>query len=99
MGRTRITVAAVTFVAILPLVGCAGDAARSLPLPSAPSATAVRTEYPRYAVGWREVELIRGDDRPLRTVLLYPAAGPDSDPMRINAVPANGKFPLVLFSH
>ena len=32
-------------------------------------------------------------------MLLYPAAGPDTEPIRADAMPAAGKFPLVLFSH
>ncbi len=52
----------------------------------------------RYAVGTRELRLARGA-RKLRTVLLYPAAGAEGDPIRRNAAPAPGRFPLVLFSH
>ena len=35
----------------------------------------------------------------LRTVLLYPAAGVEGDPVRAGAAPAAGRFPVVLFSH
>jgi dienelactone hydrolase len=51
-----------------------------------------------YAVGRRRLDLARGD-RPLRTLLLYPAAGVETDPIRTRAAPAGGRFPLVLFSH
>jgi alpha-beta hydrolase superfamily lysophospholipase len=97
MGRSRITVATVTLATILPLTGCTGDPAG--PAPATVSPTTVVAEHARYPVGLRELRLARGDDRPLRTVLLYPAAGADSGRIRTNAVPAAGKFPLVLFSH
>jgi dienelactone hydrolase len=47
----------------------------------------------------RHLALHRGKARPLRTVLLYPAAGAAGDPVRHAAEPAAGRFPLVLFSH
>ncbi|HET6533527.1 MAG TPA: hypothetical protein VFH03_23315 [Actinoplanes sp.] len=67
------------------------------PAPPATSAEPAASE-PRYAVGRRHLDLARGD-RPLRTLLLYPAAGADTDPIRTGAAPALGRFPLVLFSH
>lgn len=96
MGRRKFTVAALAVLAALPLAGCVGDPAR--PTPSASSA-AVVTAPARYPVGLRELRLSRGRDRPLRTVVLYPAAGAYRDPIRTDAVPAAGTFPLVLFSH
>jgi dienelactone hydrolase len=91
MGLARIAVALVTVVATLPLTGCTAE-------PIAIAAVAAVIEPVRYPVGLRELRLRRGD-RPLRTVVLYPAAGADGDPMRTDAVPAAGRFPLVLFSH
>ena len=45
-----------------------------------------------YAVGVRVLRLQRGPGRPLPTLIFYPAAAPRS-------APADGRFPLVLFSH
>ncbi len=59
-----------------------------LPAPSRP-----------FAVGSRQLDLVRGHDRPLRTVVWYPAAGGAGGPVRTNAKMADGRFPLVLFSH
>jgi dienelactone hydrolase len=49
----------------------------------------------RYAAGMRELSLSRGPARPLRTLVLYPSAGPSGT----DVPPAPGRFPLVLFSH
>jgi dienelactone hydrolase len=92
MGLARFAVAMVTLVATLPLAACTVDPAH------APAFRPAVIEHARYPVGLRELRLARGD-RPLRTVLLYPAAGAPGDPMWTGAVPAAGKFPLVLFSH
>jgi dienelactone hydrolase len=56
---------------------------------------------PAYAVGLRTLALARGRDRPLPTMILYPAAGAaaaGAAPVR-GLPPAAGRFPLVLFSH
>jgi dienelactone hydrolase len=99
MGRLHIAVAAVTIVAAS-VSACGGTPpATPPPVPASPAMRPVVPSAPRYAVGLRELQLSRGDDRPLRTVLLYPAAGTDGDPIRRNAGPAAGRFPLVLFSH
>lgn len=64
----------------------------------------------RYPVGLRVLRLARGADRPLRTLIFYPAAherlttpallraGPRTGRAPAPA-PATGRFPLVLFSH
>ncbi len=100
MGRVSIAVAVVT-IAAASVSACAGSPpvapppATGSPSPSRPAAASEQ----RYAVGLRELRLSRGDDRPLRTVLLYPAAGTEGEPIRRNTAPAAGRFPLVLFSH
>jgi dienelactone hydrolase len=97
MGRTGIVIAAVALV-FLPVAGCSAEPAPP-PRPPAPVAAEPSEETPlRYAVGQRELHLNRGE-RELRTVLLYPAAGLETDPIREDAMPAAGRFPLVLFSH
>ena len=96
MGRTSIIVAVVT---VAMTAACTAD--RDTPQPPPPAAAVTATApavEPGYAVGQRELDLSRGDRR-LRTVLLYPAAGAEGDPVRSGAAPAQGRFPVVLFSH
>jgi fermentation-respiration switch protein FrsA (DUF1100 family) len=64
-----------------------GAVAAAVPANRAPSQT--------FAVGSRQLDLNRGGNRPLRTVVWYPAQAPGG----VGAAPANGVFPLVLFSH
>jgi dienelactone hydrolase len=77
-----------------PGIGSPADAGPSTaPSPLSPGSAPSET----YSVGVRQLDLSRGD-RPLRTVVWYPAAGivgsdPTSQPV------AAGTFPLVLFSH
>ena len=100
MGRLSIAVTAVT-IAAASVAACAGSPPVAAPPPPGPAPTrAAATPAPeqRYAVGLRELRLARGADRPLRTLVLYPAAGPEGAPVR-GAAPAAGRFPLVLFSH
>jgi dienelactone hydrolase len=54
-----------------------------------------------FAVGRRDFHFSRGTDRPLPTRVWYPAAGtaPASPAPADNAAPADGRFPLILFSH
>ena len=94
MGRTSIIVAAVT---VAMTAACTADQEAPAPPPPAAATTAPSVE-PGYAVGQRELDLSRGD-RKLRTVLLYPAAGTEGDPIRAGAAPAQGRFPVVLYSH
>jgi dienelactone hydrolase len=106
MGRKTIMVAAVTLVTGLGVTACAdppeeaaaprATAAQSPPVTVAPSPSV----DPVYAVGSRELHLRHGEDRPLRTVVLYPAEGRVTDAKpRTEAGPAEGRFPIVLFSH
>jgi dienelactone hydrolase len=52
-----------------------------------------------FAVGTRQLNLNRGQERPLRTVVWYPAKGTPGGGVRSNAIAASGRFPLVVFSH
>jgi dienelactone hydrolase len=52
-----------------------------------------------FALGVRRFNFNRGHNRPLRTILLYPAEGTAGQTAKSNAPPASGRFPLVLFSH
>jgi dienelactone hydrolase len=81
-----------------PTAGPAPPATAADPAPPTATAADPAASEPRFAVGRRHFDLVRGD-RPLRTLLLYPAAGADTDPIRTGAAPAGGRFPLVLFSH
>jgi dienelactone hydrolase len=51
-----------------------------------------------FAVGSRQLNLSRGN-RPLRTLVWYPASGPAGGSPKPDAPAAAGRFPLVLFSH
>jgi dienelactone hydrolase len=71
-------------------------AAPAVPLPAAAPAT--------YDVGLRVLQLQRGPNRPLPTLVFYPAvpraaAGLGAEPEVAPLAPASGRFPLVLFSH
>ncbi len=69
------------------------------PGPSAASAPAGSAPKDAFAVGVRTVQLSRGSDRPLRTVIWYPAAGPAGRTPVSGAAVAAGRFPVLLFSH
>jgi dipeptidyl aminopeptidase/acylaminoacyl peptidase len=71
-------------VLVAVLIGCA--------------AAAVTSVYP-FAVGVRQLSLSHGSDRPLRTVVWYPARGRAGVGPRRDATPADGRYPLILFSH
>jgi dienelactone hydrolase len=95
----------------------AASSASSAPAGASPAGPPENVPEPadgrRFAVGVRTLMLSRGPDRPLRTLIFYPAAAtgptaPDTlwaaptdtgaQPQR-NAAPSAGRFPLVLFSH
>src|SRR5262245_16241752 len=65
------------------------------PVTEAPPLVPEQAPTKTFAVGSRELNLSRGN-RPLRTVVWYPAAGTAGGPL---ATAAAGPFPLVLFSH
>lgn len=71
-----------------------------LPRPVTPYVPAAGTAPARaFAVGRRELALARGADRPLTVRLWYPAAGGAGGGPVDDAAPADGRFPVVLFSH
>jgi dienelactone hydrolase len=70
--------------------GCASAVAGTAPVPA-------RAPAEPYAVGVRTLSLRRSADRPLPTVIWYPAAGSGDAGARARV--ARGRFPLVLFSH
>ncbi|MEV4658469.1 chlorophyllase [Micromonospora sp. NPDC049301] len=90
------------------LVGCSADARKvaSGPAPVEASSTAAAT--PRvpagtapqraFAVGVRQLKLNR-DGRALPVTLWYPAAGEPGGAARRAATAAEGRFPVVMFSH
>ncbi|TDB77351.1 chlorophyllase [Micromonospora sp. KC721] len=61
------------------------------PAGSAPSET--------FAVGVRLLRLNRGGDRPLPVTIWYPASGDAGKAPKRGATAANGRFPVVVFSH
>lgn len=76
-------------------------AAAASPSPSPPGLPAVKPPKPpakALAVGVRTLTLSRGD-RPLPTTVWYPAQGKARPAAVSGAAPANGRFPLVLYSH
>jgi fermentation-respiration switch protein FrsA (DUF1100 family) len=89
------------------MVGCAAErtqwhqagapAVAGSPTPGdAPSGTAPTSAF---AVGVRTLHLSRGADRPLRTLVWYPASGPVGRAPVSGAKVAPGRYPVVLFSH
>ncbi|MGW0431292.1 alpha/beta hydrolase family protein [Micromonospora sp. NPDC003197] len=52
-----------------------------------------------FAVGVRELKLARGTERPLPTTVWYPATGRAGSTAEHAAPVADGKFPVVVFSH
>ncbi|MFG1602750.1 alpha/beta hydrolase family protein [Actinoplanes sp. NPDC049265] len=106
MGRKVIAAA---LCAVLGLASCASPPPPPPP-PASPSPSASPPVEPaRFPVGSRQVAWSRGADRPLRTLLLFPAAttadnpgpapAPAAVPIRRAAPPRTGSYPLVLFSH
>ncbi|MGI5214567.1 alpha/beta hydrolase family protein [Plantactinospora sp. CA-290183] len=71
------------------------------PTTAAPSVPAVAGVAPsqRFAVGVRELKLARGGNRPLPTTVWYPATGTAGDAPKRSARAADGRFPVVVFSH
>ncbi len=69
------------------------------PRTSTPTGPTGHAPASSFALGTRTLMLSRGADRPLRTVVWYPATGAAGGSPRTNATPAAGRFPLLLFSH
>ncbi|MGC4894192.1 alpha/beta hydrolase family protein [Micromonospora sp. DT31] len=88
------------------LTGCSEPTAPAeSPATAAPSA-APTPEVPagaapaeRFAVGVRQVKLNRGGDRALPVTLWYPAGGAAGGAVKRSVPAADGRFPVVLFSH
>jgi dienelactone hydrolase len=77
--------------------GRASGQAPVAPVPVTPPPGTAPTRA--FAVGTRRLHLSRGRSRPLPTSVWYPALGsPDRRPA-VGAEPADGPFPVVLFSH
>lgn len=76
-----------------------GTAGPTDPTGAANPAAAVSAPTKPFAVGTRQLTLHRGPDRPLRTVVWYPARGTAGTAVRANAAAAAGRFPLIVFSH
>ncbi|TDB71613.1 dienelactone hydrolase family protein [Micromonospora sp. KC723] len=66
------------------------------PAPRVPAGTAPSETF---AVGVRLLRLNRGGDRPLPVTIWYPAAGDAGKAPKRGATAADGRFPLVMFSH
>ena len=91
------------------LAGCsqqptapAGRPAPDVPPTSAaptPRVPAGKAPAESFAVGVRQVKLNRDGDRPLPVTLWYPAAGAAGGGVERSAPAADGRFPVVLFSH
>jgi dienelactone hydrolase len=106
MGRIVITAA---LCAVLGLAACSTPAPPAASPPPTVPAPAAPIESARLPVGSRQIVWSRGVDRPLRTLLLFPAAttadnpvpapAPAAVPIRRDAPPHAGSYPLVLFSH
>ncbi|MGC4817465.1 alpha/beta hydrolase family protein [Micromonospora sp. DT63] len=91
------------------LVGCSADArktegwqapaepppAAATPTPQVPSGTAPTSAF---GVGVRQLKLNR-DGRALPTTIWYPAAGKAGGAVKRSAAAAQGRFPVVMFSH
>ncbi|MDG4783606.1 dienelactone hydrolase family protein [Micromonospora sp. WMMD961] len=91
------------------LVGCSADTRPSTsgqtppaeptpaatPTPQVPARAAPKNTF---AVGVRQLKLNR-DGRALPTTLWYPAAGPAGGTAKRSATAAQGRFPVVMFSH
>ncbi|MEV1111417.1 chlorophyllase [Micromonospora sp. NPDC049751] len=90
------------------LVGCSTDAPRKETAPVAVEPPPAATPTPRvpagsapesaFGVGVRQLKLNR-DGRALPVTLWYPAAGKAGGAARRSAAAADGRFPVVMFSH
>ncbi|MEV4542837.1 alpha/beta hydrolase family protein [Micromonospora echinaurantiaca] len=91
------------------LVGCSGDTGPARPQAVPTQTPAATTPAPRvpagtaperaFAVGVRQLKLNRDGDRPLPVTVWYPAAGKAGGEPERSAGAADGRFPVVMFSH
>jgi dienelactone hydrolase len=81
--RRRVGGAAVALVVALAAGGCVNPAVPARPAPAPPAAiTTPPVEHITYPVGLRILDLQRGHNRPLPTLVFYPAAG--NEPARLD---------------
>jgi len=105
MAARRVVGAAAAAIVLCLAAGACGHGPASAPMapPAATIAVPPAPGHVTYPVGLRVLHLRRGPDRPLTTLLFYPAASfATVGPVRHGAgagEPAQGRFPLVLFSH
>ncbi|WDZ85102.1 alpha/beta hydrolase family protein [Micromonospora cathayae] len=108
MSRRRApTVVAALLTAVL--AACSTDAAPATWSPAAEPSTTTSPTSPgipegrapeqTFAVGVRQLPLNRDGERPLPVTLWYPARGASGGPAGQSAPAADGRFPVVLFSH
>jgi dienelactone hydrolase len=86
----------------VPLGGCVTAASASESTSTPPVAAPALQAAPAqpFAVGYRQLALSRGSDRPLPTTLWYPATGGAvTGTAKAGAAPSSGRFPVVLLSH
>ena len=88
MGKRQITGAAVALCLLMS--ACSPTQLAPAPAPRVRPAAAPAESPTIYPVGLRRLNLRRGPDRPLPTLVFYPAD---------RGLPAAGRFPLVLFCH
>ncbi|MEV1330786.1 chlorophyllase [Micromonospora costi] len=109
MSRRRTAALLSTTLLTAGLAGCSGQApaadrpdtadtpaTSATPAPRVPAGTAPARSF---AVGVRQLELNRDGDRPLPVTVWYPAAGAAGDAAERSAPAADGRFPVVMFSH
>ncbi|MFC3501130.1 alpha/beta hydrolase family protein [Micromonospora krabiensis] len=108
MSRRRTPALFTAAVLTAGLVGCSAPAPPAEPR-NAPEPTTSATPTPRvpagtapaesFAVGVRQLKLNRDGDRPLPVTVWYPAAGSAGGAAKRSAEAAEGRFPVVMFSH
>ena len=108
MLRSRTPALVAAALLAVGLAGCSADAPpapRSAPT-GPPKATAPAPRVPAghapteaFAVGVRQLKLNRGGDRPLPVTVWYPADGAAGGAAERSAPAADGRFPVVMFSH
>ncbi|GAB3858866.1 hypothetical protein GCM10029963_59260 [Micromonospora andamanensis] len=111
MSRRAASALIATVLVASALVGCSADREPSVgagaPTPQAtaaatPSALAIpagSAPDDTFALGVRQLKLNRDGDRPLPVTVWYPAAGRAGGKPKSGADAADGKFPVIMFSH
>ncbi|MFI5487409.1 alpha/beta hydrolase family protein [Micromonospora echinaurantiaca] len=109
MPRRRTPVLLACALLTAGLVGCSGDTGPARPQAVPTQTPAATTPAPRvpagtaperaFAVGVRQLKLNRDGDRPLPVTVWYPAAGEAGGEPERSVRAADGRFPVVMFSH